>query len=72
MGGEKKQSVGRHKDGRAQGGRKKEVGEKKNDLKEPERKAEGSDADREKMFNLARRTAETLNLLQSSWTVRAG
>lgn len=37
----------------------------KKDPKESGRKAEGSDTDREKMFNLAPCFTETLNLLQS-------
>lgn len=41
-------------------------------LKEPGREAERSDTDREKMFNLARCSTETLNLLQSLWKVKAG
>lgn len=44
----------------------------KKDLKESGRKAEGSDTDREKMFNLAPCSAETLNLLQCLWKVKAG
>lgn len=39
----------------------------KKDLKESGRKEEGSDTDREKMFNLAQCTTETLNLLQFLW-----
>lgn len=53
-------------------GREREEGGKKKDLKESGRKAEGSDTDREKMFNLARCSTETLNLLQSLWKVKAG
>lgn len=49
-----------------------EEGGEKKDLKESGRKAEGSDTDREKMFNLAPCSSETLNLLQSLWKVKAG
>lgn len=44
----------------------------KKDLKESGRKAAGSDTDREKMFNLAWCSTETLNLLQSLWKGKAG
>lgn len=58
------QTPGEEGEGGGRGGKK--------DLKESGRKAEGSDTDREKMFNLAPCSAETLNLLQSLWKVKAG
>lgn len=56
---------------RGRGGGEREEGGKK-DLKESGRKAEASDTEREKSFNLARCSIETLNLSQLLWKVKVG
>lgn len=70
-GGEKAVSGQTHKEG-GEGGRGSGRKEGEKDLKESGRKAEVSDTEREKSFNLARCSIETLNLCQFLWKGKAG